>query len=133
MHRSDIKIINEGESLAMHFVNDIDHISLSPTSCLGASCMNKRKENRKANKHKPPGLGGDQPPPDLSRETKLHNPNGWDRPNLHWFTSERDKKHFIALKRLRGNYNWEEPMKFFQRNQLSLKEKTRASQREAAN
>jgi len=53
-----------------------------------------------------------------------------DKPNIHWFTSERDKKHSIALKKLRSNYHWEEPMKFFQRNQLSLTEKTRASERE---
>jgi hypothetical protein len=47
MHRSGIKIINEGESLAMHSTDDIDQISLSPTDCLEASCLNKIKEKEK--------------------------------------------------------------------------------------
>jgi hypothetical protein len=47
MRRSDIKIINEGESPVMHFADDIDQISLSPTGSLEASYLNKRKEKEK--------------------------------------------------------------------------------------
>jgi hypothetical protein len=47
MHRSGIKNINEGESPAMHFTDNTDHINLSPTGRLETSCLNKIKEKEK--------------------------------------------------------------------------------------
>jgi hypothetical protein len=47
MRRFGIKNINEGESPAMHFAGDTDQISLSLTSRLETSCLNKIKEKEK--------------------------------------------------------------------------------------
>jgi hypothetical protein len=47
MRRSGIKNINEGESPAMHFADDTDQISLSPTGRLETFCLNKIKEHKK--------------------------------------------------------------------------------------